>query len=211
MITTTRSHISPNLIIEHYTKDDFLKAESALRKLNSKNNGRELLNQISSNSTNGKNVKIKVVSMAETTSRPKLTDVQISKYNVSENDTNILHNLIANKISQKKSFWRKGEGVSSTITWNPSIFVKVDSKGKAIKDNDEDKAFVSLAHELVHSYRMLKGTYMGGITNRFKIFSRSGIEESRAVGIGTYFGNPLSENGIRFEHGIRLRGKYSLG
>ncbi len=73
---------------------------------------------------------------------------------------------------------------------------------------NEDLDFVSLAHEMVHGYRILKGTFTGGQTNRYFPSTPAATEEARAVGIGKYSGESFSENGVRQEHGLPLRAYY---
>lgn len=211
MSTISASHVAPHIAIEYHRPEDYQAAESALHKLLSRPNGRSLVGELRNLSTQGRYVKVKVTAMANTVARPVLTDFQVRRFHLSGSEYDKAHNKKATQLAQKQPLGKKGEGTSVSVDWNPRQSVAVDAHGRPSLLDDPSLAFVSLAHELVHGYRMMKGTYTGGTSDRYDTSSPAGQEESRAVGIGKYAGEALSENGIRHEHGLPLRGQYAAG
>jgi len=194
-------------MIESFIPADHERAESALYKLNSGKVGSALLQEIKNLTVDGKFITIKV-SYGETSAIPRLTQKQALLHGVSESPTDREHNDIATRLPQKLSFGRKGQGVGSLVFFNPKISAKIVN-GIPERDEDESVSFVSLGHELIHSYRMMKGTFTGGLDNRYDFNSRAYEEEARAVGIGVYGQEPITENAIRAEHGLPLRAQYA--
>ena len=90
-----------------------------------------------------------------------------------------------------------GEGSWSAVRYNPK---------KTETPDGERPPWVGLGHELTHAMRNAEGTSVsssgGGEDGRR-------ISEHRATGIGDYSNEPLSENGIRQEHGLPERTNYS--
>ena len=211
MSTISASHVAPHIAIEYHRPEDYLAAESALRKLLSRPNGRSLVDELRNLSTQGRYVKVTVTAMANTVARPVLTEFQVRRFHLSSSEYDKAHNKKATHLAQKQPLGKKGEGTSVSVDWNPRQSVAIDAHGRPSLLDDTSLAFVSLAHELVHGYRMMKGTYTGGTSDRYDTGSPAGQEESRAVGIGKYAGEALSENGIRQEHGLPLRGQYAAG
>jgi hypothetical protein len=211
MSTISASQIAPHIAIEYHRQEDYFAAESALQKLSSRPNGRSLLNELRDLSSNGRYVKVKVTAMANTVARPVLTQSQVSRFKLSSSEYDQAHNKKATQLAQKQTLGMKGEGTSASVDWNPRQSVAIDAYGRPSLMDDTSLAFVSLAHELVHGYRMLKGTYTGGTSDRYDTSSPAGQEEARAVGIGKFANEALSENGIRHEHGLPLRGQYAAG
>nr|WP_195761682.1 XopG/HopH/AvrPtoH family type III secretion system effector [Pantoea sp. 201603H] len=208
MNTISASRVAPHIAIEHYRQEDYANAESALQKLNSRPNGKSLLDELRKLSTDGRYVKIKVTS-ADTAVSPFLTESQVKRFDMHPSEYDKEHNMKAVQLAQKQSLGKKGEGTCASVDWNPRHSIAVDSHGVPMLWEDNALAFVSLGHELVHSYRMMKGTYTGGSSDRLDPKTAAGQEESRAVGIGKYANEPLSENGIRQEHGLPLRQQYA--
>jgi len=211
MSTISASHVAPHIAIEYHRPEDYHAAESALHQLVSRPNGRSLVDELRNLSTHGRYVKVKVTAMANTVARPALTESQVRRFHLSESEYDVAHNKKATQLAQKPLPGIKGEGTRVSVDWNPRQSVAIDADGRPSLVDDTSLAFVSLAHELVHGYRMMKGTYTGGTSNRYDTNSPAGVEESRAVGIGRYAGEALSENGIRQEHGLPLRGQYAAG
>jgi len=206
------SHVLPNVIIEASSESDVLKAENALSKIGSRPNGKGILNQVYNNARNGKTLKISVVSGRPNSTYPTLTLSQIVKHKASPDEKNIENIIIASSLAQKRGKGRKGEGTSSIIEWNPNLSVDVDIDGIPFRGFDKNAAFLSLTHELIHGYRILKGTFLGNDRNERNnpdsLFMR---EEDRAVGVNKSKSNNLSENGVRKEHGYPLRSQYLAG
>jgi hypothetical protein len=204
-----QSTVAPHVSIEAHNPAGVQKAETALQRIASRPNGSNLLAEIARYSTHGRSLRINVTS-AEISSaaRAALTTRQALARGIPDSDLNKENNRTASSLARKTG-WRKAEGSSAVVDWNPSEYPDIDAHGRPRLVNDEDHAFVSLAHELVHGYRMMKGTYTGGDgSDRYQSGTPAAIEEERAVGIGRYAGKPLSENGIRREHDLPLRAQY---
>ncbi|CDG85992.1 XopG/HopH/AvrPtoH family type III secretion system effector [Janthinobacterium agaricidamnosum] len=201
------SVIAPYIHIEARTEDQYRAAEYAIEKIASKKNGASLLDEIQKLSTNGKALKVVVVSV-NSAARPVLTEKQAEAHQVSKNEFHAAHNAKAIQLASKQSLGRKGEGTSASIDWNPRQSVKIDASGRPKLIDDTSLSFASLAHELVHGYRMMKGTFTGGTSDRYDPSTPAAEEEDRAVGTGKFSKEPLSENGIRSEHGLPLRQFY---
>jgi len=205
-----RSHAAPFINIRYETKAELRKTESALSKLDMGPNGNLLMYELSRLTKNGKTLTIVASNKTTTGAMTTLTKSQIRRFGVSESEYDLEHNEIANNLAQKGRFGRKGEGTSAIVRWNPSLAVNVDNEGIHTLVNDEKEAFISLAHELIHGYRMMKGTYTGGEGDRYKEGTRAQKEEARAVGFGLHTKRSFSENKIRHEHNINLRAKYAI-
>ncbi|NIG12910.1 hypothetical protein F3J37_01680 [Pantoea sp. Al-1710] len=206
----SRSQIAPHINIHYENPHRYMQAESALRMINHGVVGRKLIEEIKNFSTEGKALSIEVNNQLMTAAYPMLTESQIKKFGVSASDFNEEHNEVANALANKKRFGRKGEGTSSIIKWNPSVALHVKSNGKIIGTNDERESFISLAHEMIHSYRMMKGTYLVDGSDRYNEGTNSAEEEARAVGLGKHANHEITENKIRVEHGFQQRMKYQL-
>jgi hypothetical protein len=84
---------------------------------------------------------------------------------------------------------RGGKGSVSAIKYNPNV----------TKTPDGDRPpYIGLAHELIHAMHNLYGTS-----------ERETVEdESKVVGFGKYQNEPITENKIRKEHGLKPRETY---
>ena len=89
---------------------------------------------------------------------------------------------------------RAGAGNSAEISYNPFI-----SYSSTTAIGVETPAFVALAHELCHAYHSLSGNA--------KAYPMP--EEAWTVGAGRFSHTEISENGIRKDHGIALRRFYN--
>jgi len=205
----TKSQISPHISIQYQSPEHYHLAENALRTISKGNAGKSLINEIRNNSVDGKSMQIEVNNYSMTVAYPKLTESQLAKFGVSDAPLNKEHNNLATSLANKKSFGRKGEGTSSVVVWNPSVSVHVEN-GKNIGLNDENESFISLAHEMIHGYRMMKGTYLTDGSDRHNLETKSAEEEARTVGLGNHAGKAITENAIRREHGFELRARYKL-
>lgn len=205
-----RSHTAPFINIKYESKADYRKTESALAKLDMGPNGNRLMYELSQLSRNGKTLTIVANPNTTTGATPTLTKSQLKRFNVSDSEYDIQHNQIAKKLAQKKRFGFKGEGTSAIVRWNPSLAVNVTNEGLHVAVNDERQSFISLGHELIHAYRMMKGTYTGDHSDRYTPGTRSHQEEQRALGIGIHAKRSFSENSLRSEHSMNLRAKYII-
>ncbi|NIG12912.1 hypothetical protein F3J37_01670 [Pantoea sp. Al-1710] len=205
-----RSHTAPFINIKYQTKSDLIKAESALSKLDQGPTGNRLIYELSKLSKNGKSLTIVADRKTTSGAMPTLTKSQVQRFGVSEDEYNIEHNDRANKLAQKRRFGFKGKGTSAIVRWNPSLSVHVSDEGIHSAVNDEKEAFISLAHELIHGYRMMKGTYTADHSDRYEPGTRSYKEEQRAVGLGIHSNRSFSENSIRNESKMNLRAKYVI-
>ncbi|NIG12919.1 hypothetical protein F3J37_01635 [Pantoea sp. Al-1710] len=199
------SRIAPPIQVEGMYLDDIEKGESALEKIASKPNGKKLITKIQNASKDGRELKIQVSDQYQSEATAFLTEPQLNKYHIA--DESSASNQIAIDISQRKSFFRKGEGVKALVVWNPNEARSIDYMGHGRSVNDPSKAFTSLAHELVHALGFMKGThYFDG--SEPEEGTRTFKEEQRAIGIGPFEGDKISENGIREEHGLPKRQEY---
>ncbi|RKP46865.1 M91 family zinc metallopeptidase [Trinickia fusca] len=80
------------------------------------------------------------------------------------------------------------------------------------RSDSDDKAYLSLAHELIHAKRILKGELAHGSKALTQMNEQLGSaeknEEERAVGLGKYKNATPSENSIRIEQGEQVRTRY---
>ena len=201
------SEVVPNFSINY---DEFthpeghVKVDNALTMLASKANGLSLLEALNNNcsSSKGRAVEIKLIT-GQSKTAAFLTYEQRQKYNISKDDID-LNNSKAIEVLHKK-----GKGTSATISWDPEVALDMDEHGYPSLVYNAEKSYLVLAHELVHAHRILKGTYTGGKGDRQVSSTPAGKEELRAVGLGKYKHEKISENGIRAEHGEPIRKHYN--
>ena len=199
-----RSQISEHIEIKTYQEESVAYAELALAKLFSKPNGRALLDKINSLSNQERFVTLEVV-RTNTRARPVLTKSQLTRFKIKDYDLDI-NSRKALEISKQHGN-DKGEGVSAVVYWNPEDAHEIKDGGIPERVKNRELGFVGLAHELVHASRYLEGVHQHDGKN---IFPGNGnfLEEERATGIGRFSNERLSENGIRAEHGLKIRKSY---
>lgn len=210
MTKLTNSTVVPHIAIKYdetYQPNFPNQVNEALGKIAQGETGKQLLDQLKPYAENGKRVTIKATTI-ETSIRALLTQSQSEKYGIPETAT-IASNEKATELAQKVGLRKKGEGTAAEIQWNPSIGLVLNDDGVPIATNNANKAYLALAHELVHGRRIVKGTFSGGIGDRYDPQTRAGKEERRAVGIGEFAHKTPSENSIRAEHGEQLRTAYA--
>jgi len=199
-----QSQIAPFITIKYNSEYDVDKIERALAKIESKDIGRKLLNQLMSETTDGRKIDIIIDTKENSGAMPILTDSQLKKYKIIYNEDEMnsdeySENINSNttkaiEVSKRKVFGR--EGVSVILRINPNEFLKVNSQGDMLQDYDPAMGFVTLAHELIHALHYMKGKHRGK------------DEENYTVGLKGFEKEEFTENSIRKEHGINLRQKY---
>jgi Effector protein len=95
---------------------------------------------------------------------------------------------------------------AATIDWNTDQGLQLNRDGVPTGVGDRTKAWLALAHEMIHASRITRGTYTGGTGDRNNPSSPAGKEELQAVGLN---GKTPSENSIRAEHDEPLRTAYA--
>lgn len=197
----TNSAVVPSIQLASPSRTSIASAEAALQRIKSRPNGNALLDEIANHSTNGKQLKIFVAPQG---GRMSNVTRAVDDINNPGND-----NFQAVK-NASKGLFGKGKGSSAEIDFNPSTSLALDHEGNPTGiENSSSRAYLSLAHELVHAYRIMKGTYTGaGDQMGFDPNSNKGKEELRAVGLGKWQDEALSENGIRAEQGEQIRSSY---
>ncbi|HHL4081433.1 XopG/HopH/AvrPtoH family type III secretion system effector [Burkholderia sola] len=199
-----QSNIVPSITIESSSDTAIRDAEKALAKINSGRNGHALLSALESFGQSGKRVKIFVP--------PRGGNLENVAIPVDDIDNSGTDNKAAVKNATKSVLGLKGKGSSAIVEWNPSKALVLNAAGEPIgRQDDTAKAYLSLGHELVHAYRIAKGTYTGsGRHDGFRPGTRAADEELRAVGLGKWANEPISENGIRADHVESRRTAYPL-
>lgn len=178
--------------------------DNALAKLAGKANGRSLLQALVDNANHdkGRTLDVKLTTASSFTAA-FLTEDQLSKYKIDKDD------IISSNKKAVDLLHKKKEGTSATVSWNPEQSLKLDEEGRPTLIGSAEKSYLVLAHELVHAYQILKGTYTGGFGDRNDQSTPAGKEEFRAVGLGKYKDEEKSENGVRKEQGEPIRKHYT--
>jgi hypothetical protein len=179
------------------------KVERALTLIKSGSSGNQLIDDLKAPATKGKRVTIRAAA-SNTSARPVLTTAQAHRFQIPDDEFDRRNNEKATELAQKRSL-RKGEGSAATIDWNTDQGLQL-REGVPIGVGDPNKAWLALAHEMIHARRITSGTYTGGTSDRYDPSSPAGKEELRAVGLD---GKTPSENSIRAEHGEPLRKAYA--
>ena len=207
----SQSRIAPHINIQYESNADYAKAESALGRINQGHVGSSLIRAIRDLTNNGRSLTINVNNQEMSQSFPSLTPNQVLKYNSNPSCFDTNHNILATRLASKTSTGMFGEGTGSVIDWNSSISVLTDRHGKSKATKDESQSYISLAHEMIHSYGMMKGTFEGGGgIERYNKGTSSNIEELKVIGITPYNNEYITENKIRGEHGLYSRTKYKV-
>lgn len=175
----------PNITLESASLEFMNHLISALQTIESRNTGRDLLKEINElcGPSTGKHIKIVAIA---------------SDYSETANTCA----SVGNATDALKKWIFKGPGTSVEVTWNPYSSLALNAQGipTGMSYQDDSTSFIGLAHELVHAYRILRGTYLGGSNIK---------EETRATGIGDSASKKFSENSIRAEHSLPRRNAYS--
>ena len=211
----------PGIKIYARNRDDYDRADSSLAMLADSTVGVNLLNEILRHSSHGRQVTVFVTRGTHSNTVPKPTQNQMNRLGVFHSDPEHVHVNAARPLALKGRVM-KGEGTSATVYWNPDertptlprhMHVTHDrqplSSQLTLVPYDSNRTYVSgtpeatLAHELVHAMRILKGTYTDDLSDEGK-----SNEERRALGVMEYANEPISENALRREQQMPLRAWY---
>ncbi|PPC63835.1 hypothetical protein C1Y41_04110 [Pantoea sp. ICBG 1758] len=185
---------------------EYNKIDKAIDKIASKPHGLSLLKALKAANTHGQKVSIICTQFSETKVKAVLTPNQIERYQWANDPFDKSHQMLAERLARPIYPGIAGEGSSAFIFLNPNHTVSINDRGKALHSNDPNIMFLSLAHELIHALRMMRGFYKTPSEEGIESVMAARIgEEFRAIGIGKYAVNDISENSIRYEHGIPLR------
>jgi hypothetical protein len=184
----------------------------ALNTIEQAPSGRRLLKSIEGLADREKTVTISEATPGQApVARARLTPKQWQKLGPSPNQAQFEQALMKNASG---SGVMKKRGTASEIPWSKETAEpNLDAQGRPVPGANPEHAFITLAHELVHSKHHLAGTmkHDGPLTpEASSARTESGKEELRAVGLGPYAasGEP-SENKIRAELGLPLRRSYA--
>lgn len=211
----------PGILIRARGREDFNRADSSLASLADSTVGVNLLNEILRHSCHGREVTVFVTRGTNSNTVPKPTQQQMNRLGVYHSDNEQLQIEAARPLALKGRFL-KGEGTSATVYWNPDErtptlprHMHVTSDRQPLNSEltlvgiDSNRTVVggtstaTLAHELVHAMRIVKGTYTDDLTDEGK-----SNEERRALGVMEYANDPISENAYRREQQLPLRAWY---
>lgn len=201
----TESYVARDIHIIHKNQSELDTVNGALSKIYNDGNGAgaSLLSAIYRNCRGNQGVYIRLTSGSSETF-PELTNEQRYRLseergiNISSDYSDPIHNEAAWRLSFKNDDGHHGEGVDAFIKWRADQYIHIDSRGRPSGATNSNLAFTSLAHELVHAYRMVKGS----------VIDSRRTEERRAIGLGQFSDSRFSENAIRDEHNLRLRARY---
>lgn len=196
-----RSAVVPSMIIESSSRTSIKQTERALERIASRPNGNALLQELEAQGQAGK--PIKIFAAPANSNMSNLARAISDIHNPGSDNKDAVARA-------SKGLFGNGAGSSAEIEFNPNKSLSLNAAGAPTGHvTDPDRAFLSLAHELVHAYRITKGTYTGGGEDvGFDPKSKRGEEELRAVGLGKWASKQFSENSIRSEHNEPLRTSY---
>lgn len=203
--TGRMSQIEPHFAVFFDFEREYQATENALAKIKSGQNGANLIAAIVREQTPEKYVQINATyDPSEITGTySRLVRSQMNEYTAKLKPDTLPYNREALKMATN------GEGVKPIVIYNPSQAMMVDSNGKPYAAISEKHSFVSLAHELVHAYHMIRGDSFGSDPRTSAADDDEHFrEEVRAVGFHMYGNNLLSENGVRQDHGLPIRKGY---
>jgi len=209
MLITT-SHNFRHINIVHNGAEDFIQVESDLNKINEFPTGRKLIAKIMDKTVNGKSLLIMINNQPSSSTLPVLTEKQKKRYNITSNKYDIEHNAKAIKLTHKRFGFLPNEGTSVMLEYNPNIAVTTDKNGVPSVVIDRKEAFICLAHELIHAYKIMKGTNLGRSMDPSSKDYESYRDELKTIGLGKYQSHRFTENNIRKEQGLNPRNEYYL-
>lgn len=204
------SRLVPEILIQTRNFQELQGVESQLRKIGSGRNGSELLARIKMLSTEGRHVQI-ITWDGNNCVAGRMTDKQVQATGITPNPDDPLHISFMYSFARIRPDNTNNFGVVGIIKLNLNQGVELDKWGFPTGRNDyKQDNFLSLAHELVHAYHLMNGTYLTSdpIETVRLINSSMRQEEDRAVGMGRFRGSAISENGVRVDHNRPLRAHY---
>ena len=196
----TPSRISDGILLQYFSPIENYKMESALGKIYNRDIGKKLIDKITELSTEDIKVKISVDYNSPSMCFGELNEGQKNKLGIYPGRPYHESVILAENISRKRGLFRKGEGVSTQLIWNPTDKTTDPDN----RDETESESFISLAHELIHCMRYMKGTSRANNFNQYKD-RESIIDEKRAIGLNQFQIKEITENNIRKEHGLPKR------
>ena len=204
----TNSQICPYITINYESTSDFDAAETALRKIKSKPVGDNLLKSILYVSDREKRLTIISSKNVNHATSGYLNSDQIRRFGVPPDSKHELYRMTINHLGSVNYQGKPSEGISSVVLFNPNKMIGLDDLGHPIEMNIPDYNFISLAHEIIHALHAMNGTGLPRDSKPSHVYYKdTGIrkEEERAIGLGVYEREALTENKIRAEHGLRIR------
>ncbi|NIG12921.1 hypothetical protein F3J37_01625 [Pantoea sp. Al-1710] len=196
------SSVIPHTKIHFNNNQEFQATETALEKIKSRSNGRQLIEEINRYTDKTRDIDIIVVRDEPTSSKGTLNHEIRRIYSITNDPERTKYKVLVDMLNSPHGGRKRGEGISCQIKFNPSESRYVDKDGIGWRVNtDSTFAFTSLAHELVHAYHHIHGSHIKPDPED----PFTDIEEDRAIGIHPYHGYYLSENGIRRDHGLPER------
>lgn len=202
----TSSTVMPNIVIQHHSHRELQLTEYALSKISSKPIGLGLLSEINLMANGETKIRISPGEKCLSATVPILTDSQAKRFkNVTDWPEVEWNESIANQLCGLESIGGGEEGTSVIVQWRTDEYVDIDHQKRSINVSNENLAFITLAHELVHAYWVMKGESlviepdMNGVGYQ---------EENRAMGINKFLNDRYTENNIRLEHGLPFRFTY---
>lgn len=218
MTIIRNSSVEPRIIIQANSEVQANAVDTALNRIRSTESGSSLLKEIHNHSDNTKKIKIinKPNDMNHTI--PVLTDRQRNRYADRMHMSGEDDESVARELALKGKFM-KGEGTSADVIYNAGFIdqsmVSYNERGERIElpqfdpiqgphspwglpNND-----MTLFNFLIHGMRMLKGTFTDNGTPK-----GTDDEETRAIGVGKYSDEPITENVFRREMHLPFRAYY---
>lgn len=202
---------APFISINYEHSRDLDHAESALQTIKSKPVGKNLLLSLLYLSNEDRRVIIVVKGQLTDGTSSFPSQSQLRRFNVANNPGDRLYQTLSNMMSTVNPNGQPSEGCSAVVQFNPYNSIHIDNEGYPVPVSTTQHNFVSLAHELIHALHTMNGTALNRDSIASDVFYRgSGTrrEEERAVGLGRFEREAISENKIRQEHGLRIRRSY---
>jgi len=182
----------------------FNEVNLALYRIKHTNAGHNLLSKIEKYSKNGKEVEVVYRTIVDDTHTvPTLTPKQAEKNNLMASP---FHQMSISRAAQYARQGRisKGEGASATIMLNPwgHTLHHVSPQQLAGQEENYDS---SLAHQLIRAMHIVRGS---SLDDNSPVGREREME--RAMGVREFADEPISENMIRMELGLPMRGSYPV-